>query len=212
MKVLLIFVLSLLSLLVSPPLIPAAAAASPAVLDVKGKPLIVGSNYFVLPVIHGSGGGLYPSNTKPNTFGCPLDIIQEANEVQKGIPVVFSPVNATAAGGGGTVPLSTDLNVRFYTPTICARRMGWKTDGPDESSKQYFVKTGGAEGNPGPQTLSSWFKIEKAGSDFKFVFCPTVCSVCKVVCKDVGIYVQKNGARFLVLSEVPFKVMFEKTF
>ncbi|RAL41728.1 hypothetical protein DM860_008910 [Cuscuta australis] len=204
MKVLLIFVLSLLF---SPPLISAAAAASPAVLDVKGKPLIVGSNYFVLPVIRGGGGGLYPANTKPNTFGCPLDIIQEASEVQKGIPVVFSPVNATAA-----VPLSTDLNVRFYTPTICARRMGWKMDGLDESSKQYFVKTGGAEGNPGPQTLSSWFKIEKAGSDYKFVFCPTVCNVCKVVCKDVGIYVQKNGARFLVLSEIPFKVMFEKTF
>ncbi|CAH9052914.1 unnamed protein product [Cuscuta europaea] len=208
MKALLIPLLSLiLSILIS----AAAAATSPstAVLDVKGKPLIVGSNYFILPVFRGRGGGVYPANIKQNKTVCPQDVIQEASEVQKGIPVVLTPVNAK---DGGVVPLSTDLNVRFFTPTICAKEVVWKLDAYDESSKQTFVKTGGAIGNPGINTLSSWFKIEKSDNDYKFVFCPSVCSTCKVICRDVGVFVNKSGVRFLVLSDVPFKVQFEKTF
>ncbi|CAH9066161.1 unnamed protein product [Cuscuta epithymum] len=206
MKALLISLLSLsLSLLISSSV--AATSPSTAVLDVKGKPLIVGSNYFAFPVIRGSGGGLYPANIKHNNTHCPQDIIQEATE-DKGIPVVLTPVNAK---DGNVVPLSTDLNVRFYTPTTCAKEMVWKLDAYDQLSNQTFVKTGGAIGNPGINTLSSWFKIDKFDNDYKFVFCPSVCSTCRVICRDVGIFVNK-GVRFLVLSDVPFKVQFEKTF
>ncbi|CAN4099223.1 unnamed protein product [Withania somnifera] len=183
------------------------ASSSPSpVLDINGDKVQAGPNYFILPVIRGSGGGLYPSNVKQNNT-CPRDIIQEASEVQEGLPVVFTRVDAKK----GVVRVSTDVNVRFFTPTICARETIWKLGAYDEKLKQYFVVTGGVEGNPGPQTVGNWFKIEKFESDYKFVFCPSVCKFCKVICKDVGIF-NKDGVRFLALSDTPFKVMFKKTF
>ncbi|XP_009793041.1 kunitz trypsin inhibitor 5-like [Nicotiana sylvestris] len=183
------------------------AGSSPSpVLDINGDKVKVGLNYFVLPVIRGRGGGLLPSNVKQNNT-CPRDIIQNSDEVQEGLPVVFTPFNTKK----GVVRLSIDLNVRFFTPTICARETIWKLGTYDDKLKQYFIVTGGVEGNPGPQTLSSWFKIEKLGTDYKFVFCPSVCKICKVICKDVGIYT-KDGVRFLALSDTPLRVMFKKTF
>ncbi|OIT29953.1 PREDICTED: kunitz trypsin inhibitor 2-like [Nicotiana attenuata] len=186
-------------------LVSAGPSPSP-VLDTNGDKIRAGSNYFVLPVIRGRGGGLFPSNVKQNNT-CPRDIIQESHEVQQGLPVVFTPVEPKK----GIIRLSTDLNVRFFTPTICARETIWKLGTYDDKLKQYFIVTGGVEGNPGPQTVSNWFKIEKLGTDYKFVFCPSVCTFCKVICKDVGIYI-KDGVRFLALSDTPFRVMFKKTF
>ncbi|XP_059302045.1 kunitz trypsin inhibitor 5-like, partial [Lycium ferocissimum] len=176
------------------------------VLDINGDKVRAGLNYFVLPVIRGRGGGFFPSNVKQNNT-CPRDIIQDANEVQQGLPVVFTPVDPKK----GVVRLSTDLNVRFFTQTICARETIWKVGEYNDKLKQYFVVTGGVEGNPRPQTVSNWFKIEKLGSDYKFVLCPSVCTFCKVICKDVGIFIQ-DGVRFLALSDTPFRVMFKKTF
>ncbi|KAM3322463.1 kunitz trypsin inhibitor 5 [Capsicum chacoense] len=187
-------------------LLSSSAASTAPVLDINGDKVQAGPNYFILPVIRGRGGGLYPSNVK-QTNTCPRDIIQEANEVQQGLPVVFTRVDAKK----GVVRVSTDVNVRFYTPTICARETIWKIGEYDDKLKQYFVVTGGVEGNPGRETVGNWFKIEKFGSDYKFVYCPSVCKFCKVICKDVGIF-NKDGVRFLALSDTPFKVMFRKTF
>ncbi|KAK4375805.1 hypothetical protein RND71_006482 [Anisodus tanguticus] len=86
--------------------------------------------YFVLPVIRGRGGGLYPSNVKQQNL-CPRDIIQEADEVQQGLHVVFTHVDTKK----GVVRESTDLNVRFYTPTICARETIWKIGEYDDKLK-----------------------------------------------------------------------------
>lgn len=72
------------------------------------------------------------------------------------------------------------------------------------------MTSGGVEGNPGSKTTSSWFKIKKYEEDYKLVFCPTVCKYCKVICKDVGFFVE-NGRRILALSdEAPLRVMFKK--
>nr|GMC73807.1 miraculin-like [Ipomoea batatas] len=200
---LLILLLSLVSFFPHHEIAGASSLPSP-VRDNKGEVVKVGSNYFVLPVTRGRGGGLYPANIKSNATICPLDVIQEADEVQKGIPVVLEPYNNATTGA--VVRLSTDLNVRFFTPTICARKTVWKVDAYDESVNKYFVKTGGVEGNPGPQTLSSWFKIQKYKSVYKFVFCPTVCNYCKVICKDVGIF-EQNGECDCTSSS--FKIHFQ---
>ncbi|XP_060171117.1 kunitz trypsin inhibitor 5-like [Lycium barbarum] len=187
------------------PFILAASSPSP-VLDINGDKVQAGPNYFILPVIRGRGGGLTPFNVKQNNT-CPRDIMQW-NVNDPGLPVVFTRLDAKK----GVVRLSTDLNVRFYTPTICARETIWKLGPYDDKLKQYFVVTGGVEGNPGKQTLSSWFKIEKLEKHYKFVFCPSVCKICKVICKDVGIFRTKDGVRFLALSDTPHRVMFKKIF
>ncbi|XP_059300056.1 kunitz trypsin inhibitor 5-like [Lycium ferocissimum] len=188
------------------PFILAGSSPSP-VLDINGDKVQAGPNYFILPVIRGRGGGLTPYNVKQNNT-CPRDIMQWNYNDEPGLPVVFTRLDAKK----GVVRLSTDLNVRFYTPTICARETIWKLGPYDDKLKQYFVVTGGVEGNPGQQTLSSWFKIEKFKKDYKFVFCPSVCKICKVICKDVGIFRTKDGVRLLALSDTPHRVMFKKTF
>jgi hypothetical protein len=74
------------------------------------------------------------------------------------------------------------------------------------------VSTGGVEGNPGFNTVTNWFQIEKADDDYKIVFCPTKVCNCGVLCRDIGIYIEDNGTRTLSLSDAlqPFKVQFKK--
>ncbi|EXB87528.1 hypothetical protein L484_005403 [Morus notabilis] len=174
-----------------------------AVLDLSGKKLQKGVDYYILPVIRGRGGGLKLANARNKTS--PLDVVQDQFEVSSGFPLTFSPANQNQS----FVCLSTDLNIKFSAATTCAQSTVWKLDSFDESLGQWFVTSGGVEGNPGRQTISNWFKIEKYNDDYKLVFCPTVCNFCKVLCRDVGIYI-KDGIRRLALSDQPFIVGFKR--
>ncbi|TXG47972.1 hypothetical protein EZV62_027266 [Acer yangbiense] len=187
------------------PLVVTADASPDPVLDIVGKKLRTGTDYYILPVIRGRGGGLTLASTGKET--CPLDVVQERHDVENGLPVTFSPVNIKK----GVVRLSTDQNIKFSASTICVQSTVWKLDSHDDSLGQWFVTTGGVEGNPGRETTSNWFKIEKFDDDYKLVFCPSVCDICKVLCRDIGIYIdQATGIRRLALSDTPFKVMFKK--
>ncbi|KAK1556744.1 hypothetical protein Q3G72_011238 [Acer saccharum] len=188
------------------PLVVSTADASPdPVLDITGKKLRAGTDYYILPVFRGRGGGLTLASTGNET--CPLDVVQERHEVENGLPITFSPVNIKK----GVIRLSTDQNIKFSTSTVCVQSTVWKLDSHDDSLGQWFVTTGGVEGNPGRRTTSNWFKIEKFDDDYKLVFCPSVCDICKVLCRDIGIYIdQATGIRRLALSDTPFKVMFKK--
>ncbi|KAK0578887.1 hypothetical protein LWI29_017758 [Acer saccharum] len=187
------------------PLVVTADALPDPVLDINGEKLLAGTDYYILPVVRGRGGGLTLASTGNET--CPLDVVQERNEVENGLPVIFSPVNIKK----GVVRLSTDQNIKFNASTICIQSTVWKLDSHDDSLGQWFVTTGGVEGNPGRETTSNWFKIEKFDDDYKLVFCPSVCDICKVLCRDIGIYIdQATGIRRLALSDTPFKVMFKK--
>lgn len=184
--------------------LPVAASAAPdPVLDIGGQNLHTGTNYYILPVVRGKGGGLTLASTGNET--CPLDVVQEQHEVKDGLPLTFSPVNLTK----GVVRVSTDMNIKFSAATICVQSTVWKLDSHDDSLAQWFVTSGGVEGNPGRETTSNWFKIEKYDNDYKLVFCPSVCDFCKVLCRDIGIYID-GGIRRLALSDVPFKVMFKR--
>ncbi|KAL7160844.1 hypothetical protein ACSBR2_041481 [Camellia fascicularis] len=183
----------------------ANSAPSP-VLDVGGNEVRTGIDYYILPVIRGRGGGLTLASTTKSGTTCPLDVVQARHEVDNGLPLTFSPVNPKK----GVVRVSTDMNIKFSASTICVQSTVWRLDNYDESTGQYFVTTGGVEGNPSRETTSNWFKIDKFDDDYKLVFCPGVCDFCKVICRDVGIYVDENGTRRLALSDVPFKVMFKK--
>ncbi|CAH1425078.1 unnamed protein product [Lactuca virosa] len=178
-----------------------ADSAPDSVLDTTtGKNLRTGINYHVMPAARdGKGGGITLTN-----HTCPSGITQLRTH-NYGLPLTFSPVNPKK----GVIRLSTDVNIKFLgpTPTRCNESNVWKLK-YDESVKQFFVMVGGVEGNPGRPTLDNWFKIEKTENGYKFVFCPTVCNFCKVICRDVGIFSDGNGMRRLALSDVPFSVIF----
>ena len=168
-----------------------------SVLDITGKNLRLGIDYHVVPVFHSRGDGLTLASTGNET--CPLDVVQEQQDVNNGLPLTFIPVNPNK----GVICVSTDLNIKFSAATVCIQSTVWKL-GYDESLPQYFITSGGVEGNPGR-------KIEKYEKDYKLLFCPTVCDSCRVICIDVGIFI-KSGKWRLALSDrdVPFKVMFKK--
>ncbi|PWA88373.1 kunitz family trypsin and protease inhibitor protein [Artemisia annua] len=70
----------------------------------------------------------------------------------------------------------------------------------DRYEGELIVTGNGKSGNPGPQTISNWFKIEKFDKDYKLVFCPTVCNFCKVVCGDIGVCPYVSMCLYIVLS------------
>ncbi|CAA7029510.1 unnamed protein product [Microthlaspi erraticum] len=171
----------------------ARPATDPPVKDMYNNPLIVGIRYFVLPLTPG-GGGLTYIETQNTT--CPGTVVQDQNEASRGIPVKFWPsVQST------TVNVSTDLNVQFPDYTI------WRLD--SFGTDQYLVSICGVRGNPGRETVSNWFKIEKFQFNYKIRFCPTVCDECRVMWRDIGVFV-KDGKRILALSDVPLMVLFQK--
>ncbi|KAL5746927.1 hypothetical protein ACOSP7_023916 [Xanthoceras sorbifolium] len=205
MKLTLLILSFLVFIFATKPLVVTADASPDPVLDITGKKLRAGTDYYILPVFRGRGGGLTLASTGNET--CPLDVVQEQHEVENGLPLTFFPVNVKK----GVVRLSTDQNIKFSAATICVQSTVWKLDNYDESLGQWFVTSGGVEGNPGPGTTSNWFKIERFGDDYKLVFCPSVCDFCKVICRDIGIYIDRAaGTRRLALSDTPFKVMFKK--
>ncbi|CAA7029511.1 unnamed protein product [Microthlaspi erraticum] len=171
----------------------ATEPAVEAVKDIYGKPLLAGISYYVLPVARG-GGGLTVILSENTT--CPRTVVQDQSEASQGLPVEFSP-SVTSR----TIPVSTDLNFQFSAFTI------WRLDSFD--TDQYFVSTCGVAGNPGRTTVSNWFKIDKFEGNYKIRFCPSVCDVCRVMCRNIGVFV-KDGKRRLSLSDVPLIVKFKK--
>lgn len=181
----------------------ANSAAPDEVVDIYRKSLRSGINYYILAADRGRGGGLTLVASPNHT--CPVYVAQATGYLKRDLPLSFSPVNPKK----GIIRESTDLNIKFSTAQTCSKSSVWRLD-YDKSIKQHFVTTTGVEGNPGIETIDNWFKIEKYKAGYKLVFCPTVCKYCKVICRDVGLFVDKHGTRRLALSDVPFNVIFRK--
>ncbi|XP_074590763.1 kunitz trypsin inhibitor 5-like [Curcuma longa] len=183
----------------------AEATSFASVRDTDGRSLRPGHEYYILPLIRGRGGGLtLAARSNDSSFACPLAVAQEGLEVDSGLPVIFSP----APEGSEFVKMSTDLNVRFSAATICVQSTVWRLGDVDASTGRRYVISGGVEGSPGAGTASNWFKIERYGErDYKLVHCPSVCQDCKVVCGDLGVFVEGEN-RWLGLDGDPFPVMF----
>ncbi|PWA74249.1 proteinase inhibitor I3 [Artemisia annua] len=180
----------------------ANSAPSP-VLDAYGKNLRTGVEYYVMPAAGRGESGLLRAAVGGNDT-CPAGVAQFRAD-QYGDPLTFTPVNPKK----GLIRLSTDVNIKFSGSTMCHESNVWKLK-YDKNMKQYAVMMGGVEGNRGPKTLDNWFKIEKTKDGYKFVFCPSVCSTCKVTCKDLGIVVDVNGRQRLAVRKYPLSVIFYK--
>lgn len=183
-----------------------AAKVPHAVLDVANKRLQTNFYHYIFPADTASvdsGGGLAVSGIVDDL--CPQTVIQMEYELQDGLPLTFSPFRRKR----GVVRLSTDLNIQFSFPDSCNQSMVWKLEDIDQTTGKYFVGINGTAANPGFKTLRNWFKIEPYGSEYKLRYCPGVCKFCKVICKDVGLFIV-NGKRRLALSDVPYKIVFRQ--
>ncbi|KAK9131185.1 hypothetical protein Sjap_011672 [Stephania japonica] len=122
-----------------------------------------------------------------------------------GVEYYIVPAPGASVGGG--------LTLYYNTTRSCYLEVA-QEDYPtwDGFRIQFFPvdpkkgMAGGSIGNPGPETLRNWFKIEKYEDAYKLSYCPSVCRFCKVMCKDLGTYVD-SGVKKLALSEKPLKVV-----
>ncbi|KAK7380145.1 hypothetical protein VNO78_32594 [Psophocarpus tetragonolobus] len=185
------------------------------VVDTSGDKLMVGINYYIIPVptkCSSSGkckgnNGFGLAKIVANNKTCPLDIL--VVEEHQGQPLTFTPIHGQKKGA--PVCVSTDLNIEFFTQTGCPQYSSvWKIDQFDRSTRKWFVTSGGVVGHPSWRTISSWFKIEKYEMDYKLVSCPTFCGYCRVQCRDIGVYEDQNGNKRLALTDTPYKVRFQK--
>lgn len=181
----------------------ALSSAQSPVLDTNQQPLVTGPSYYIVPAVSGRGGGIKLSPTTLNQT-CPLDVAQENNEQLKGDQLNFQ---LAIPNRGGVIRDTADLNIRFTGATTCGKPAVWRIE---EVNGQRVVTSRGTLGNPGAGTISNWFKIQKFDSDYKIVFCPTVCNTCRPACGDIGSTIAKNGRRSLLLSNDPLKVKFIK--
>ncbi|KAJ1377263.1 Proteinase inhibitor I3, Kunitz legume [Sesbania bispinosa] len=180
-------------------LLGAAGPAPEQVVDTSGKKVRAGAYYYIVPASPAYGGISFVNTGED----CPLDVV--VVEGYLGFPLVFTTVNQKK----GVVRVNTDLNIYFSAETTCPQSTVWKLKDYDYSAGAWFVTTGGVIGNPGSQTISNWFKIEKYEDAYKLVYCPSVCSYCSYQCSDIGIYEDQYGKR-LALSNVPYKVQFQQ--
>ncbi|CAL5184911.1 unnamed protein product [Lathyrus oleraceus] len=214
MKITLLAFILLFAFLSSQPFLGAADASNDQVVDILGKKLRAYASYYILPVLpihkcgpydkcRSSGSSLALASIGRKT--CPLDVV--VVDKYQGLPLTFTPVNPKK----GVIRVSTDLNIKFASrPTCLHHSMVWKLDSFDVYKRQWFVTTGGVAGNPGPETINNWFKIEKYGDGYKLVFCPSVVQSFKYLCNNVGVFVDQNGNKRLALSDVPLKVKFQQ--
>ncbi|KAH0702723.1 hypothetical protein KY290_018036 [Solanum tuberosum] len=179
---------------------------SEPVLDISGKALEKGSQYFIVPVSGRSNeGGLAVSSIR-NTVDT-LVVTQYAQS-SMGSSLRFTPVDSNET----IIRLSTDLNVKFMSIVFTYNMSTVWTINTTLIPQRYLVAVGGVEGNPGRDTLGNWFKIDKYEDAYKFVYCPGVCETCRPFCGDIGIIVEPNNKRVLFVgSDKPLKVKFEYT-
>ncbi|XP_031263033.1 kunitz trypsin inhibitor 5-like [Pistacia vera] len=195
-----------LALIASTPLL--GAADPDPLLDVNGEKLLTGAPYYIVSAIRGGGGGglsLFPSKTL-----CPLDVIQQNLDTNRGQSLLFSPATQNEEE---VLYESTDLNIKFSTPaSICFQPTVWRVDNYDSSTGQWFITTNGVEGNPGAETLQNWFKFEMVGNtnSYKIVHCPKVCDSCVSLCSEVGLYEIDGVRRLAIKGERIFRIVFIK--
>nr|KJB73819.1 hypothetical protein B456_011G254800 [Gossypium raimondii] len=120
---------------------------------------------------------------RPSGNPCP-EVVAQRRSSDDGIPVIFS----NSDSNDGVVRLSSDINIEFIPlrPKLCRTTTVWKVDDYDHSAGKWWVITDGVKGNPGANTLTSWFRIEKAGDlDYTFKYCPAVCGTCPALCNKI---------------------------
>ncbi|CAI9089579.1 OLC1v1024170C1 [Oldenlandia corymbosa var. corymbosa] len=191
------------------------------VFDTDGDQLRRGQSYYIVSAGWSRlrAGGLKPYTGRGST--CPFQIVQAFNLRSDGVPVAFSPVDPQDL----LVQSDSDQNIVFEdfpSAVRCSESNVWKVDfGQSQSSPAanstapVLVTTGGVEGNPGPNTLPNWFKIQEYEDAYIIQYCPSA-SLCgatpcrdSLVCENIGVSVV-NGKRVLSLSRQPLKVAFKR--
>lgn len=177
-----------------------------SVLDVDGNQLETNTKYYIFSPSHrGGGGGGVALSIRDRRIPCPPNVVQENDESSMGLSLKIFPVDSKQLH----ISMHNDLNIVFMGATICVQSTVWRVGNRDPFTRWRYVRSGGVLGRPGAETVRNWFKIERFGEGYKIVYCPSVCSSCRVECGEVGVYVE-NRKRWLGLGGQPLVIAFNK--
>lgn len=177
------------------------------VLDINGNQLQSNTKYYIIPLHGGGGGGLGLSRRSP-LDPCPPNVMQLNDVASSGLSLKLFPLGSRQLQ---SINVSADLNFVVVGATTCVQMTVWKLFGPDPITGRRYVRSDGVLGRAGAATVGNWFKIEKSGEGYKIVYCPSVCSTCRVACGDVGVFVEKYGRRWLGVGGQPLVIAFKKS-
>ncbi|KAG4181245.1 hypothetical protein ERO13_A10G215032v2 [Gossypium hirsutum] len=205
-SVLLLFII--FSVTLSSFLFGVANATNEPVLDSDGNEVQTGTPYFIVSSIRRAGGGGLALG-RPSGNPCP-EVVTQRKSGDNGIPVIFS----NSDFNDGIVRLSSDINIEFIPlrPKLCRTTTVWKVDDYDHSAGKWWVVTNGVKGNPGANTLTSWFRIEKAmgGHSYALKYCPAVCGTCPALCNEIEKDYDGEMDRFALSTGPGWSFYFEK--
>ncbi|XP_027357308.1 kunitz-type trypsin inhibitor-like 2 protein [Abrus precatorius] len=171
------------------------------VVDINGNPIFPGGKYYILPAIFGPPGGGVRLGRTGNSH-CPVTVLQEFSEVERGLPVKFTIPGISP----GIIFTGTRLEIEFTKTPDCAEFSKWVVFVDKEIQKAY-VGIGGPEQHPGQQTIDGKFHIEKYGFGYKLVFCIRDSDTCF----DIGTYDAhkgERGRRLNLTEHEPFQIVF----
>lgn len=182
-----------------------SAASGYPVVDVNGKELVRGFEYYMSADVSGRASGQGVKLTQLDaTTPCPSDVVQGRSS-DLGNPVVFTPADEE----DNFVFPSTFQTISFNLPAAneeCADKQSWKVE-YDEQLGQNLVKADEAEEN-----VSGLFKIELMEwtlKAYKLTYCPPD----EDKCYDVGRYYDRatSSMRLALTNTTATLIVFKKT-
>ncbi|XP_024990464.1 miraculin-like [Cynara cardunculus var. scolymus] len=181
------------------------------IYDTSGNNLHRGIPYYILPLLHGSGGGLILSGNTTDP-SCPMIniITQEPFEINGGIPFTFNPIVLDE----NLIRISYPTSIESAVVTPCGGSNIWKvstakSDIGDVAGLQ-IVTTGGEFNTP-----ESCFQIVEVDMmpelrSYQIQHCPFKCgsSSTDLNCYNVGVKLDAAGKRCVAPSNALFPVVF----
>ncbi|KAG5071358.1 hypothetical protein AAZX31_03G057900 [Glycine max] len=164
-------------------------AVASGVHDTDDRMLENGGDYFILPSFDEEGGGVTLASIGVTH---PLAVVQSSSKNHLGLPASIKTKE--------TMIIFTDemVSIKFTNVPDYNNASTW-TLVMDEFVKVWYVGIGNVADYPSHRIKTGKFQIKEDNFDYKLVFCADANTTS---CEDVGVYVDGEQNRRLVLSEV----------
>lgn len=178
------------------------------IYDTNGEEVYPAQAYHILPADRGLDAGI-DLDFLTGSYPCPRRVVVRHGD-QPGIPVRITP-----AIPDSPLRLSDDVEVDFYNPKLVADCQEvpkqWHLRFQESEDMQWHVAAGRMDRFGTYPQSAKVFRIERhhgAPEGYKLVSCAGWPDNQK--CHDLGLHVDAHGEMWLVVSNTPFVVVFQK--
>lgn len=180
------------------------------IFDTSGNNLHRGIPYYILPLLHGSGGGLIVSGNTTEACLMINTITQEPFEINGGIPFTFNPIVLDET----LIRTSYPISIEAAAINPCGGSNIWKVStakNDNEDVAGFQIVTTGGELNT-PESCFQIVEVEMMPElrSYQIQHCPFKCgsSSTDLNCYNVGVKLDAGGKRCVAPSNALFPVVF----